>query len=164
MVSEEDSAFSRGRIPAHEVRAVMETSSILLKAKAGAAKHHAHLILYGCDPYIHQSNIHAACRCYMDMISHHFMSYNKFSRPYIFFDQPRVDDPTIHFSSSIYYQMTMFWPEQIEEICQELVLLPDIIKCQSTGCCATKHLALFLLLRRWHIAGTWESISYDLRQ
>ena len=136
MVSEEDSAFSRGRIPAHEVRAVMETSSILLKAKAGAAKHHAHLILYGCDPYIHQSTVHVACRCYMDMISNHFMSYNNFSRPYIFFDQPRVDDPTIHFSTSNYYQFTGFLPELIKEIYQKLVL--TILR---TGVCTYVHLS-----------------------
>jgi hypothetical protein len=164
MASEEDSAFSRGRIPAHEVGAVMEMSSILLKAKTGAARHCAHLIFYGCDPDVQQSTVHIVCRSDMEMIRNHFMSYNKFSRPYIFFDQPRVDDPTIHFSSFIYCQFTGFWPEQIEEICQELVLLLDIIKCPSTGCHATKHLALFLLLRRWHIVGSWESVSYDLHQ
>jgi hypothetical protein len=88
MVSEEDSAFSHGRIPAHEVRAAMETSSILLKAKSGAAQHHARLMLYGCDPVFQQSTISTACRSYMEMISDHFMSYNTFSRTSIFIINP----------------------------------------------------------------------------
>jgi len=159
MVSEEDSAFSRGRIPAHEVRAAMETSSILLKAKSGAAQHRARLMLYGCDPVFQQSTVSTACRSYMEMISDHFVLYNKFSRPYIFYNQPRIDDPAMHFSSTVYYQLSGFWLEQMEEICHEFVLLPEIIRCQSTGCCAPKHLALLLLLRRWHIAGNWESIA-----
>jgi len=63
---------------------------------------------------------------------------------------------------TIYYQLFGFWLEQMEEICHKFVLLLDIIRCQTTGCCTPKHLALFLLLRRWHIAGNWESVSYDL--
>jgi len=164
MVSEDDCAFSRGRIPAHEVRGVLDTSLTLLLAKAQAGQHRARLLSYGCDLSTQQSTIHFTSRCYSEMISNHFMSYNKFSRPYIFYDQPRIDDPTTQFTSAVYYQMTGFWPQQLEEICHEMVLLPDIIRCQSTGCRATKHFALFLLLRRWHTSGTWESVSYDLRQ
>ena len=99
-----------------------------------------------------------------NFFSDHFMSYNKFSRPYIFYEQPRVDDPINHFSSHIYYQFTGFWPEQLNEICRELTLLPDRIRCRKTGCFASKHLALFLLLRQWHVAGNWEAVSYDLWQ
>jgi hypothetical protein len=55
MEAEEDSSFSRGRKPAHEVRAALETASILLKAKSGAGQHCARLMSYGCDPDIQQS-------------------------------------------------------------------------------------------------------------
>jgi hypothetical protein len=44
------------------------------------------------------------------------MSYNKFKRPYIFYDQPRIDDPTRQLSSAIYYQMIGYWPRQWDEI------------------------------------------------
>jgi hypothetical protein len=135
-VSEQDSAFDRGRIPAHEVRAAMEASTTLLEANVRVGRHHARLMMFGCDVTMQQSTLHVAARSYMEMISNHFMSYNKFSRPYVFFEQPRVDDPTAHFSSHIYYQFTGFWPEQMEEICRELMLLPDIIRCQRTGCFA----------------------------
>jgi hypothetical protein len=53
MVSEEGSAFSRGRIPAHEVRAAKETSSILLKAKSGTAQHRACLMQPNFATVIH---------------------------------------------------------------------------------------------------------------
>jgi hypothetical protein len=43
MVSEEESAFSHGRIPAHEVRGSMEVALVLLDAKAAAARHRARL-------------------------------------------------------------------------------------------------------------------------
>ena len=39
MVSEQHSAFDRGRVPAHEIRQVMETSLLLLLAKARAGQH-----------------------------------------------------------------------------------------------------------------------------
>jgi hypothetical protein len=122
--------------------------------------------LVGCYLSTQQSTIHLASRCYMDMISNHFMSYNKFSwqyifYDYIFYDQPIIGDPTTQFSSAIYYQMTGFWPRQLDEICHEMVLLPDVIRCPSNCCRATKHFALFLLLKRWYISGTWESVSYD---
>ena len=80
MVSEDDCAFSRGRIPAHEVRGVLDTSLTLLLAKAQAGQHRARLLSYGCDLSTQQSTIHFTSRCYSEMISNHFMSYNKFSR------------------------------------------------------------------------------------
>ncbi len=133
MVSEDDCAFSRGRIPAHEVRGVLDTSLTLLLAKAQAGQHRARLLSYGCDLSTQQSTIHLASRCFMDMISNHFMSF---------------DDPITQFSCAIYYQMTGFWPQQLDEIFHEMVLLPDRIQCQRAGCQATKCFALFLLLRR----------------
>ena len=109
----------------------MEASITLLEAKVGVGRHHACLMMFGCNVDIQQTIVHAAARSYMQMISDHFMSYNKFSRPYIFYEQPRVDDPINHFSSHIYYQFTGFWPEQLNEICRELTLLPDRIRCRK---------------------------------
>jgi hypothetical protein len=39
MVSEFHSAFDWGRLPAHEVKLAMETSLLLLQAKAGAGRY-----------------------------------------------------------------------------------------------------------------------------
>jgi hypothetical protein len=95
-------------MPAHEVRAAMQASITLLEAKVGVARHLACLMMFGCDVDIQQSTVHVAARSYMQMISDHFMSYSKFSRLYIFYEQPRVDDPINHISSHIYYQFTGF--------------------------------------------------------
>jgi hypothetical protein len=147
VVSEQDSAFDHGQIPAHEARAAMNTSITLLMAKAGLGRHHACMLMFDCIVGIQQSTVHVAARSYMDMISDHFISYNKFSRPFIFYEQPRVDDPSIQYSSNVYYQLTGFWPEQLQEIFRELTLLPDRIRCRKTGCSTSKHLALFFIVK-----------------
>jgi hypothetical protein len=55
-------------------------------------------MLYDCDE---ESTVDVACRTYTEMISNHFMSYQKFSRCYIFYDQSRVDDLTMHFKLNL---------------------------------------------------------------
>jgi len=84
VVLEQDSAFVHGQIPAHKVRAAMNTSIMLLMAKAGVGRHLAHILMFDCNVGIQQSTVHVAARSYMDLISDHFMSYIKFSRPFIF--------------------------------------------------------------------------------
>jgi hypothetical protein len=95
-------AFSCGRIPANEVRGSIEVVLVLLDAKAAVARHRARLMVFGCDVDIQQSTLHVATRSYMDMISHYFMSYDKFSMPYVFYHLLRVEDPTAQFSKEYY--------------------------------------------------------------
>jgi len=78
------------------------------------------------------------------------------------YELPQVDGPQTQFSSHGYYELTWFWPEQLEEINRELILLPDVIQCRTTGCSATRDLAIFLVLHRWYIAGNWSAVSRDL--
>jgi hypothetical protein len=80
------------------------------------------------------------------------MSHDGFSRPFVNYELPKVFTPSYLFSKYMYYMMTGFWPEQVHEICRELRLLPDVIRCRRSGCKAGKEMAIFLLLRRWHIA------------
>jgi hypothetical protein len=168
MISEEDSAFTRGRIPAHEFRESMNVSLLLLRAKANLSRHRAMIFGIGFDAGLcfdtQQSALPMAARAYAQMISCHYMSYDCFSRPYKFYELPKVDSPHNQFSSHGYYELTGFWPEQVAEITRELTLIPPVIKCRSTGCIATKDLAIFVLLRRWHIPGNWEGVSRDLHQ
>jgi hypothetical protein len=55
------------------------------------------------------------------------MSYDGFSRPYKMYELPQEDSLHTQFSSHGYFEMTRFWPEQLEETNQELILLPDVI-------------------------------------
>jgi hypothetical protein len=162
MVSELHSAFDRGRVPAHEIRQVMETSLMLLLAKARAGRHQ--FVAFQLGFHTEKENLHVAARSYTDMISEHYMSYDRFSRPYVNYELPKVVSPSEQFTKYMYYQMAGFWPEQDVEISWELTLIPDVIRCRRSGCTATKELAIFLPLRRWHIAGKWEAVSKDMRQ
>jgi hypothetical protein len=74
------------------------------------------------------------------------------------------NSPHVQFSAHGYYEMTGFWPEQVDAIISEFTFIPDCIQCQSIGCVASKHLAIFVVLRRWYKAGNWESVSRDLNQ
>jgi hypothetical protein len=115
------------------------------------------------DFFSHQSMLPIAARAYNSMICDHYMSYDRFSRPYKFYELSQVENPHTQFSSHAYYEMTWFWLEQLVEINQELTLIPDFIRCRRTGCFASKDLAIFLLLRRWHMPGNWSAVRRDLR-
>lgn len=137
----------------------MEASITLLEAKVGVGRHHAHLMMLGYDFDMQQSTLHVAARSYIQMMSDHFMSYIKFSRPYVF-----MNSRDNSFFQSYLLPVYWIWPEQLDGICRELTLLPDKIICRKPGCFASKDLSLFLLLRRWHVAGNCEAVSYDIHQ
>jgi hypothetical protein len=140
---------------------------MLLRAKANLSRHNIMMLNIGLDVLsfnTQQSSLPISARAYQDMISYHYMSYDSFSRPYKFYDLPKVRNPAEQFSSHGFYELTGFCPEQVSEISRELIFIPPIIRCRSTGCIAPKELAIFLLLRRWHIPGKWDGVSRDLRQ
>jgi hypothetical protein len=101
---------------------------------------------------------------YFNLLSNHFMSYDMWSRPYCTYELPPIENVYQQFSSHRCYELTGFWPTQLQEICQNLLLIDDRIVCPTTRCSASKDLALFVLLRRWHINGTWELVAADLRR
>jgi hypothetical protein len=80
MVSEEDRAFTCGRIPAHEFRETMDVSFLLLKAKAHLSRHH--FLIFDIDSEAssdfgtQQSMLAVAARAYNSMICDHYMSYD----------------------------------------------------------------------------------------
>ncbi len=67
-----------------------------------------------------QSMLPIAARSYISMISDHYMSEDRFSLPYKYYELPQVEKPHTQFSSHAYFEMTGFWPEQLVEINQEL--------------------------------------------
>ena len=80
MVSEFHSAYDRGRLPAHEVKLAMETSLLLLPAKARAGRHQFIALQLGFFPD-QATGSHVASQSYCNMISDHHMSYNRFLIP-----------------------------------------------------------------------------------
>jgi hypothetical protein len=81
MVSEHESAEDRGRLPAHEVREVVETSLCLLENKQCEGRHRFVAFNLGFLPNLSYVNI--AADCYMNLVCNHILSYDKVSRPYV---------------------------------------------------------------------------------
>jgi len=83
MVLEDESAFTHGRIPAHEFKDTLEVSIVLLQAKANQSRDRARMfeMELDCesDVFLQESSLHMAFRSYMSMISDHFMSYDQSS-------------------------------------------------------------------------------------
>jgi hypothetical protein len=74
-----------------------------------------------------------------------------------------VDNIYEQFSSHRFYELTGFWPVQVQEVCPNLTLIGDTSVCQSTRCSAPKELALFMLLCHRHIVGTWELVATNMQ-
>jgi hypothetical protein len=93
----------------------------------------------------------------------HCSSYDMFIHPSVLFPDPPFDDPVEAFTSYQFYPNTGFWPDQFMEVKNNLTLIPDVIRCRQSRCRTTKSLSLFLLLRRWNKADTWEDVSRFMR-
>jgi hypothetical protein len=96
-------------------------------------------------------------------VYHHYYSYDMNIRPTILFGDPPMVNPVEELPAATFVQLTGFWPGQFEEIVGNLLLLPDIIVCPVTQSTSSKQLAIFLLLRRWNKADTWDDVSHALR-
>ncbi len=114
VVLEHESAFDRGRIPAHAIKEVSETRSVQNQALLRESGHRVWLIVLNVYP---KSSIliHTVMQ-FNKMLLDYYMSYDKVSRPFINFELPPVVVPQQQFSKHVYYQFTGFWPEQVEEV------------------------------------------------
>ncbi len=66
-ISENDSALRRGRIPAHEMKEVMNVSLMLLRAKANLSRHNIMMLNIGLDVLsfnTQQSSLPISARAY----------------------------------------------------------------------------------------------------
>jgi len=66
--------------------------------------------------------------------------------------------------AATFFQLMDFWPGQCEEVIDNLLLLPDAIVCAATYSTSSKQLAIFLLLRQWNKADTWDDVRHVLRR
>jgi hypothetical protein len=81
-------------------------------------------------------------------------------RPTTLFGEPPVLNPLQEYSSHRFYQLTGFWPDQFVEVADNLLLIPDVIVCDRTHCSTSKTLALFVMLRKWQKADTWDDVAH----
>jgi hypothetical protein len=100
----------------------------------------------------------------MAMFYYHHSSYDMVHRPTTIFQHQPVMNPLAEFSAHRFYQLCGFWPDQFEEVADNLLLIPEHITCERTRCTSTKYLALFVLLRRWKKADTWDDVAHTIRR
>ena len=167
MVSEHDSAFDRGRIPALHMWQVREGLEVLLQMHQHNAECRKHLLQAGAPLDLLSSHCWTSTQQTMDayfvLLSNHYMSYDMWSRPRRFYELPAVENVFQQFSVHHFYELTSFWSVQVQEIYQHLALINDRIICPSTRCNASKDLALFVVLCWWHIGQSWELVAADLK-
>jgi hypothetical protein len=167
MVSEHHSEFDQGQIPAHHVSQVNEALSMSARQQTIEQSQKMRLLQDGISLDFlgldRSRSIQTLVDSNFQMLSNHYMSYNKFSKTYCQYELPSVEDPSTQLTSHRFYELSGFWPEQVHEICQEMALIPGTLVCPSTRCTASKELALFIALCRWHIPNSWELVGADLR-
>ena len=100
----------------------------------------------------------------MNMFYFHQTSYDMVLRPTTLFREPPVVNPLQEYSSHRFYQLCGFWSDQFTEVIDNLLLIPDIIVCDRSRCSTSKTLALFIMLRRWQKADTWDDVAHEVRR
>jgi hypothetical protein len=112
MIINNGSSFTPGRTRAHEFKDILEVSLALRQVKATQSRNEARMFELDLDCesdfFHHQSSLPMADRTYMLMISDHDMSYDQYSRPYKFYEFPKVNSPHTQFSAHGYYETTDF--------------------------------------------------------
>jgi len=121
MVLKQLAAFDRGRIPAHHMWQVRESLDILVQLQTDDGKCRKRMLEAGAPLEFLSSRY---CNSLNDMVNsnfvlltNHYISYDMWSRPYHLYDLPCVDNIYEQFSSHRFYELTGFWPVQVQEIC-----------------------------------------------
>jgi hypothetical protein len=171
-ISENETAISQGRIPIYMHRSLIDFVAVILGANARCQRI-SNLLLQNCSlvpslsaiMHLHHCRSHQRelLQQLLMAMYNHYSSYDMFLPPTVLFPDPPFDDPVEAFTSYQYYQNTGFCPDQFMEVKNNLTLIPDVIRCHHSRCRSPKSLSLFLLLRRWNKADTWEDVSRFMR-
>jgi hypothetical protein len=99
----------------------------------------------------------------LNMLYYHHTSYDMVLKPTILFGELPVVDPLQEYSPHRFYQLSGFCPDQFLEVADNLLLIPNIIVWDRTHCSASKTLTLFVMLRRWQKADTWDDVAHEVQ-
>ena len=158
-----DTAWSRGRIPAHEVSLLKkiilherEDEERLMATRSRYRKAGLPYKYWKCRENIALSTIQTC-------LIKHCTSYDKVTRPAALHGRPPMTQPLQELTPYKFYYLVGFWPEQFRTICECLTLLPERIRTHSR-CIATREEGLFLLLLRWKHVASWENAANEMRR
>jgi hypothetical protein len=164
-VSQHESALSRGWLPSYLHRQVYYLLCLLMNQRARQGRTITRMSSLSTRLVCCFTMQNSQCSnsrllsSLFNVIYHHIYSYDMNLRPTIIFPHLPLENPVEEFPAATFFQLTGFWPGQFEEICNNLILIPDIFVCTETQCRASKQLSIFLLLRRWNKADTWDDVS-----
>ena len=160
-VTEHDTPISHGRIPAHDVKYIHQILLHMVLKKMQQAWTRRLLQQCGVPLFVWKTprGVNDIIMLLLQMLLHHFTSFDKVSRPIHEFNHLWLVDPVAEFSSYSFYSLSGLWLQQFIEVLNNLTKIPDEICCQKTGCVSTRQLALFLLLVRWSHVATWKHVD-----
>jgi len=167
-VSEHETAQSRGRFPSYLRRQVNDLLCLLLqqRARRGRWLLQSQMLSPSLRALFLTSNHHRHSSTVLNSLFqatfHHYYSYDMRVRPTILFQHASLEDPVEELLAATFFQLSGFWPGQFTEVSENLLLIPDTIICPITRCRASKKLAIFLMLRRWNKADTWDDVARTL--
>ena len=105
--------------------------------------------------------------CLFKLFDSHRCSCDKSSRPTKSYDLPPLSqhDTFNEFTSHDFYSVSGFWPDQFDEIVENMIFTRDkIVHEKKTRTCCDKKTPFFLLFRRWRKHDTCESVKIVLRR
>jgi len=150
-VSENESAKTRGRVPSYLRRQMSQFMSLLLCRRQNSAEAQ-HILLQSNGSFssfqiafFSRYSCHYQWQLLCDMmflLYYHYISCDMVNRPVTLFQQQPVENPLEEFSCHHFHQLCGFWPDQFEEVSNNLLR----ISCNRTRHSAMKSLALFVLL------------------
>ncbi len=163
-VSENETALSRGQVPTYMRRQLNDLLAVMLQPNASCNRNSILLTTLNDEDiclhiHRHRRRHRKMVTSLFNMMHNHFTSYDMVMRPTVLFRNPPMANPVDELTSYNFYHYSGFWPDQFTEICENLILIPDVVICERTRCSAKKKLALFLLLWQWNKADTWDNVT-----
>lgn len=159
-----DSALSRGRIPAHDIHLFKNAFHVQRDDDNN------HVIM--TQRRIREAGLpYEYCRCsesngvplLQRTLIQHFTSSDQVTCPI----EPdlgcRMTQPLQELDNNTFYTLVVFWPVQFCDICSCFSVLPARIKTAS-HCRASWEEALFLLLLLWKHIATWDYTKWLMRR
>jgi hypothetical protein len=167
--SENETALSRGRAPTYMRHQLVDLLAVMLQSNSFRNRNYMLLSSLNDEDICHHIHRCRKRHCKMvtslfNMLHNHYTSHDMVMRPTVLFRNPPMANLVDELTSYNFYHFSGFWPDQFTKICENLILIPDVIICERTRCSTRKDLALFLLLRRRNKADTWDNVVGLLRR
>jgi hypothetical protein len=146
---EEDSVEDRGRLAPHDMKPLIDMVHMASRKEKRVREEEGDDTL--SDQW--EGSVRSK-RVFMRAFMQHCASYDMASRPPEHFAEGRMTAPWAELTECDFKAQTRFCKDKFFECCDSLMLFPRKLVSSVDGCCASRELAMFCLLRRWAIPDT----------